>query len=346
MYIKRRNLFKTYVFARSSIQNAFLLLVSAALLILIFACIINFSVNKGFATFFLDKFFGQTAYAEFTEIFTDAQGRVNTILGGYTMIIGEEKPIVKSPSPSPAQYARENTVVENTVSVTSEIKNQTEKTVDCEKLVSEPLSYIKAGKKPSVLIVHTHTTESYLEQDRSIDEEKNMIAIGRVVKEKLIEGGIEVIHDTTVHDYPSYNGAYTRSAATTKNRINENPDINIVLDIHRDAVQSDDGSKLSLVTQIADKKAAQLMFVVGTDAQLSHPKWQENMKLALKLQRCADTIYPTLMRPINLREQRFNQQLSEGSIILEVGTNGNSIEEAKYSASLISDVILKVLNNN
>ena len=87
------------------------------------------------------------------------------------------------------------------------------------------------------------------------------------------------------------------------------------------------------------------MFVVGTDEQLLHENWQENLKLALKLQHKANELYPTLMRPINLREQRFNQQLSSGSIIIEVGSNGNTLEEAKRGAELIADVISAVLLN-
>ncbi|MBQ8636868.1 MAG: stage II sporulation protein P [Clostridia bacterium] len=349
MHVFKQSPLKTFIVSKNTVDKTLFAITSIFVLITVFI-ITSISIeNKGFVRFVIDKFIGNTTvYAEFSEIFTDSKGRVNAILGGYTMIVGENEEALPSPSPNtsapkPSQIPQ---VVENTSSALTEIKNQSGKTVDAEKLISEPLSFVQKGKKPTVLIIHTHTTESYLEQDRSVDDSKNMIAVGKVVKEKLSNAGISVIHDTTVHDYPSYNGAYTRAAATTNLRLKENPDINIILDIHRDAIASDDGSKLSLVTEIDGKKTAQLMFVVGTDSQLTHNKWNENLKLALKLQRKANELYPTLMRPINLREQRFNQQLSEGSVILEVGTNGNSIEEAKQGAALISDVIIKVLNNN
>lgn len=349
MHIFKHNLFKTFIVSKNTVDKTLFMITSIFILITVFIVTSISIENKGFVSFVIDKFIGNTTvYAEFSEIFTDSKGRVNAILGGYTMIVGENEQIPPSQSPNilappPSQIPQ---VIENTSSALTEIKNQSGKTVDVEKLLSEPLSFVEKGKKPTVLIIHTHTTESYLEQDRSVDDSKNMIAVGKVVKEKLSNAGISVIHDTTVHDYPSYNGAYERAAATTNKRLKENPDINIILDIHRDAIASDDGSKLSLVTEIDGKKTAQLMFVVGTDSQLKHSKWNENLKLALKLQRKANELYPTLMRPVNLREQRFNQQLSEGSVILEVGTNGNSIDEAKRGAEVISDVIIKVLNNN
>ncbi|MEE0943935.1 MAG: stage II sporulation protein P [Clostridia bacterium] len=349
MGIFRKKTMKTFVLSKNTIDNTMYLFISIITVVIILIITSVCSSKKSFTNYILDRFIGRTtAYAEIAEIFTDDKGRVNAILGGYTMLLGKDGKEVKSIEPldTPAPTVPKPTIIENTASSVLEIKNQSGKSVDCEKLVSEPLNFIKKGQKPQVLIIHTHTTESYFDKDRSVDENKNMIAVGKVVKEKLTDAGISVIHDTTVHDYPSYNGAYTRAAATTNKRLSENPEINIILDIHRDAIASNDGSKLSLVTEINKEKTAQLMFVVGTDAQLSHSKWQENMKLALKLQRKANELYPTLMRPINLREQRFNQQLSEGSIILEVGTNGNSIEEAKRGAVYISDVIVKVLNNN
>lgn len=340
--------YKTFVIDKSGIDGVFFLCAGTVAVLVVFIAACIGMGNKTFAKNIIGNFIGtKTAYAYIAEAL-DNENRIDAIIGTYTMTETKEKNDTNTP-----QIAREDVKTEQTPQVTesktvssSEIKNQSGKTVDTEKLLAEPLAFEKDGKKPCVLIVHTHTTESYLEQDRSIDETKNMIAIGTVIKDRLENGGIKVIHDTTVHDYPTYNGAYTRSAATVKNRLAENPDINIVLDIHRDAVAANDGKKVSLVTEINGEKTAQLMFVVGTDAQLTHEKWHENLKLALKLQRTADELYPTLMRPINLREQRFNQQLSEGSIILEVGANGNSIDEAKHSAELISNVLIKLLNNN
>lgn len=297
----------------------------------------------------MDRYLGRNrAYAEAVEIFKDPQGRVSAIMGGYTYLVSEKpSPAPTEPAPSqtpPPQVQPEPVkVTESTSQSLAEVKNLAGKSFDADALAASPLAYKIDKDTPQVLIVHTHTTESYFEQDRSVDETKNMTAVGNVIAQKLEEGGIPTVHDITVHDYPSYNNAYTRAAATTKNRLAENPGIKIVLDVHRDAVAAADGSKLKLACDINGEKSAQVMFVVGTDAQLTHEYWQENLKLALKLQRMANEMYPGLMRPINLREQRFNQQLSKGSIIIEVGTNGNTLDEAKKGAELIANVLVEVL---
>ncbi len=252
-------------------------------------------------------------------------------MGGYTRLIAESSAspapdnIQESTAPPETQEPAAPQVTESTSKSLAEIKNQAGKTVDSDALANAPLAYKIEDGSPQVLIIHTHTTESYYEQDRSVDETKNITAVGNVIDEKLKAGGIEAIHDVTVHDYPSYSGAYTRSAATAKSRLLQNPGIKVILDVHRDAVASADGSKLKLTADINGEKAAQVMFVVGTDAQLAHCNWQENLKLALKLQRAANEL---------------------GSIIIEIGTNGNPLDEAKKGAELIGDVLVKVLSEN
>lgn len=347
MHLQKKNAFKTVILTRCRVKTLFSAFCGVFLLVILVAASSKLSAT-GFFRGIMDIFFMQSrVHAEITEFFTDSEGRVHTIMDGYTMIVSEEKP-APTPKSTENKPSEDNQTVpiteERTITSVQDIKNQSGKEPDTEKLINAPLAFESENNKPNVLIVHTHTTESYYETDRNLDENKNMIAIGKVIKEKLSNAGIAVIHDTTVHDYPSYNNAYTRSAATVKNNISNNPDINIVLDIHRDAVATEDGSKLSLVTDINGEKVAQMMFVVGTDVQLKHEYWEENLKLALKLQHSANELYPGLMRPINLREQRFNQQLSKGSIIIEVGTNGNTIDEAKRGAELMGDVLVKVLS--
>ena len=355
--MKREKNLRTLIITRSVIKGAFGA-VCGVLILSITATVLTTAVQKdsGFMNSIIDRYFGRNkVYAEVSEIISDPEGRVSAILDSYTIALYEKGKATPTPSPVPStspeavlntepQKQTTPKIVERTATAVSEIKNLSGKSIDAEKIAKEPLGYKISSTSPQVLIVHTHTTESYHEQDRSVDEEKNMTAVGKVMAKKLSESGILCVHDTTVHDYPSYNGAYTLSAATTKAQLAANPSIKIVLDVHRDAVSSEDGSKLKLSTNINGESVAQIMFVVGTDAQLKHNNWKENMKLALKLQRKANEMYPTLMRPINLRAQRFNQQLSKGSIIIEVGTNGNTIEEAKRGAELISDVIVSVLN--
>ena len=134
------------------------------------------------------------------------------------------------------------------------------------------------------------------DNSRSTDNEKNMIAIGKVIGDILTSKGVKVIHDTTFHDYPVYNGAYGRSLSTIKAHQKENPDINVVLDIHRDAVTDSDGSQVKVLTEIKGKKTAQLMLVVGTDAGgLTHSAWRDNLIFASKIQKKAEYLWHILI---------------------------------------------------
>lgn len=254
-----------------------------------------------------------------------------------------------APEPEPAAAQEEKPIEEISAAKGMAVTNSTSISVDTSALISEPLGYTLSDDGPQILIVHTHTTESYTDSgktkytasdgDRSTDETKNMTAVGKALADALTERGISVIHDTTVHDYPAYNGSYNRSKATVLANLNKYPSIKIVLDVHRDGIIRADGTKVKVACDIDGAKASQCMFVVGTNALLEHNGWQENMKLACKLQNKANELYPGFMRPINLREQRFNQQLSPGALIIEVGSNGNTLNESIYAAKLMGNVI-------
>ncbi len=230
------------------------------------------------------------------------------------------------------------------------INNATGYNVSPDIACGEPLYINPDENGPQVLIVHTHTTECYDgdnlvgASDRTTDESKNMIEIGRVIKNVLEENGIKCIHDTTVHDYPSYQGAYTREMATIEKNLSEYPSIKIVLDVHRDAFIYQDGSKLKVECDINEESTAKVMIVCGTDAMgLTHPKWYENFKLASKIQNAAQIMYPGMMRPLNLRRERFNMHLTTGSLILEIGANGNTLSQAKSAGEKIAKAIAAVI---
>ena len=166
-----------------------------------------------------------------------------------------------------------------------------------------------------------------------MSEEENVIRIGNVIEEELKKAGIEALHDKTLHDYPNFNGSYANSLKTIEKYKAQYPSIQAVFDVHRDAFVADDGSKAKFVTDAGGAKAAQLMLVVGTDAGgLEHNNWRENMKLALQLQQFISEKYPTLMRGVNLRRERFNGHTTLGSLIIEVGASGNSMSEAENGA--------------
>ncbi len=237
------------------------------------------------------------------------------------------------------------------------LKNNTGVSVDLKSLIKQQLSFkISKDSSPQVLIVHTHTTESYmsekrdyyLESDasRSTDTEKNMALIGEVFAQKLTEAGIGVIHDKTLHDHPSYTGSYDRSAETVKKHLKNNPSIKIVVDIHRDAITDSSKTKTRPIAQINGRDAAQVMLVMGsqTGGITNFPKWKENLSLAVKYQQTLEVMYPSLARAITLNSAKYNQNLTVGSILLEVGSEANTFSEAEYAAECAATALVSLLN--
>ena len=232
------------------------------------------------------------------------------------------------------------------------IRNDTDFGVNVEELLNSPLNINTSGSEPKILILHTHTTECYSPEgastyqadksDRSLDETQNMTAVGAAVKAVFDKYNIPAIHDATVHDHPSFNGSYANSLNTVNSYLAKYPSISVVLDLHRDAFVYEDGSKAKFVTKINGKDAAQLMIVVGTNGGgLDHPSWRENMKLAVQLQNKITQKHPSLMRGINLRKERFNGHTTKGSMIIEVGSSGNTLSEAIYGATLGAEEIAR-----
>lgn len=235
------------------------------------------------------------------------------------------------------------------------IRNDTDYSVDIDSMLADKLTFDMKGSGPKVLILHTHATESYTPEgaaaydaaksDRSQNLSENIVRVGEEMKNIFEQNGIETIHDTTLHDYPNFNGSYGNSLKTAEMYKAKYPSIRVVLDIHRDSFVYDDGTKAKFVTNIDGKKAAQLMLVVGTNAGgLEHPDWRENMKFALKLQTRITDKYPTLMRGVNLRKERFNGHTTHGSLIIEVGSSGNTLNEALVGAGCAASEIAAFLN--
>lgn len=220
---------------------------------------------------------------------------------------------------------------------------------DLAALLRAPLDWDLTGAEPTVLIVHTHTTESYTgdhdyaEPYRSLDGRENMLAIGDEVARVLELGGIQVLHDRTVHDYPGYSGAYSAARATVRSYLEAYPSIRLVLDLHRDAAGDGDAGQLVTAATVGGQRSAQLMMVVGTDAGGSpHPNWQENLALALKLTALLEQENPGITRPVSLRSGRYNMDLSPGSLLVEVGAAGNTRQEALIAANALAQAILQL----
>ena len=221
-------------------------------------------------------------------------------------------------------------------------------------LLGEGTVDVALGEGPHILIVHTHGSEAYSMTDGDLYEESdpyrttdcthNVVRVGEEIATVFRTYGFQVIHDTTLCDYPAYNGAYDRSQAVVEQWLEQYPTIKVVLDVHRDALVGSEGEIYKMVSQEAGEKVAQVMIVLGTDAGGGeHSRWRDNMAFALKLQKNLVKGYSSLARPIVLRKSRYNQHLSPGSILVEVGGHGNTLSEAIAGARLWADNAARTL---
>lgn len=217
-------------------------------------------------------------------------------------------------------------------------------------LVMEKLDWDLTGDEPTVLIYHTHAMESYTPQTgedyteevpfRTADLDYNMVSIGTRLAELLEKAGISVLHDTTLHDAASYNGSYTSSRETVEGYLAQYPSIRLVLDIHRDAAEDGNGHQVAATAETAQGDTARLMLVLGSEAGgLYNPNWQENYALAVKLQAVLEQESPGLCRELRLTDQRYNQDLSPGALLIEVGAAGNTHEEALRAMTPLAEAI-------
>lgn len=213
---------------------------------------------------------------------------------------------------------------------------------------------LSTPEEPTVLIYHTHATEAYepVTRDyyddrynsRSTEQDKNMIRVGDEIAKQLEAAGIGVIHDTTLHDYPSYNGAYERSAETIQKYLDEYPSIKITIDVHRDAIEESDGTRIAPVAEIDGKKAAQIMIISGCDdGTMNMPNWPDNLRFAAAFQSQMEANYPGLTRPIFFCYRLYNMNKTPGSLLLEFGAHGNSLEEAVYSGELCGKALAELI---
>ena len=223
-------------------------------------------------------------------------------------------------------------------------------TADPGELIQRPLDWDLTGEEPSVLILHTHATESFTKSPgeryeessafRTLSEDYNMLSVGDRVAELLEAGGISVLHDHTLHDYPSYNSSYTHARNSIQSYLEQYPSIKLVLDLHRDA-SGDNNNQMTTSATVNGEKSAQIMLViaVGTAAR-PVPLWHENLALGLKLHVQLERNAPGICRYIKMRSSRFNQDLSPGALLVEVGAAGNTHPEAIKAAEVLAQAIL------
>lgn len=234
------------------------------------------------------------------------------------------------------------------------IKNNMGIDMDFDSLLEEKLPFeMKKTDSPQVLIYHTHTSESYMDEDvdyyyesyysRTQNTDYNVTSVGEILAETLTEKGITTLHDSTVHD-STYSGSYDRSMQTIQSIMEHNEDIKVVIDIHRDAIGSDT-YKVKPVFEYDGRQGAQIMLMSGCDidGEMGFDTWEENLNFALKIQNQAEKMYPGMTRPLTFGYFAYNEYLCNGSLLIEVGTDANTIEEAEYTAELLGNVLYEVL---
>lgn len=222
--------------------------------------------------------------------------------------------------------------------------------------LQKPFAAALGESEPQVLILHTHGSEAYTPVPgtegivwsgdyRTTDYRYNVVRVGDEMAEVLGEAGISVLHDRTLYDYPNYTGAYDRALAAIQTYLEKYPSIRFVLDVHRDAIEDGQGNQYKAVSEVEGVGIpAQMSLVMGSDGSgLEHPNWLENLRLAAAVQQDVLEHYPTLMRPVLLRNSRYNQHATTGSLLLEVGAAGNSPEEAVLAGRLFAERLAAVL---
>ena len=243
---------------------------------------------------------------------------------------------------------------------TGSIKNNTKQTAaDIAAEIENPLPFaIEVGSaEPQVLIMHTHATEDYRlsaglwftpgDGARSTDRSINMCAVGRVMADTLNAAGICTLHDETLNDYPSYTGSYANSRAVVQQYLAQHPSIKVVLDVHRDAIERENGARCAPVCTIDGRQAAQVMIICGCDngTSVQLPNWRQNLRFAAAWERSMEAKYPGFTRPVLFSYRFYNQDLTTGSLLIEIGGHGNNLNEALYAGYLAAQGLVDALLN-
>ncbi len=222
-------------------------------------------------------------------------------------------------------------------------------------LTEDPAVHIKADGSVEVLIYHTHTSEAYSKnytgfyytdmETRTGNRDMSVVAVGEELKKALEAQGIGVVHDTTVND-ELFNGSYSRSWEVIQKNLEEHPTIQVTIDLHRDSMTTEEGVKYKPTAVIGGRKAAQVMFLAGSDASGEwgdFPDWKDNLHLILRVQQKAAELYPDLLRPLDFSDSKYNMNATKGSMLIEVGTEVSTVSEARYSGRLLGEILGEAL---
>ena len=234
-----------------------------------------------------------------------------------------------------------------------DLRQACECNVDAEALITQPLDWDMTADDFTVLILHTHVSESYTKAEgdsyieheayRTENEEYNMVAIGNTVENILKRQGINVIHETKSFEYPDTDYAYDNVKEYLNEKLSENPDIKLVIDLHRDAALNSEGNEWGPTVITNERETAMLSFVLGTFCEMESTAgdWQKNAEFTFKLEAQLEKMYPDICRQTFISGYQYNQNLPAVFLLAEVGLAGNTLEEANNAAYCLSQGILE-----
>lgn len=236
------------------------------------------------------------------------------------------------------------------------MKNVNKTQVSIKDILNEKIDLSVSRDEPSVLIFHTHTTETYqiLDRDfyakgfktRTNNKGENMVRVGEAIAEEIEKAGFGVIHDKEIYD-SKYTGAYGKSREGIEEILKKNPSVQIVLDVHRDAISDGDGTKVKPVVAVKGKKAAQIMLISGCQEEgnpiTNLPDWRYNLTFAVHLQQKLEELFEGITRPLYFCPRSYNMNVTHCSLLVEVGSDSNTLEEAVYTGKCIGTALAEIL---
>ena len=201
---------------------------------------------------------------------------------------------------------------------------------------------------PQILIYHTHSQETYIDSIPN-DESTSIMGVGERLSNILrTKYGYNVIHHMGKYDVGGREYAYSNAMADIEAVLAQNPSIEVIIDLHRDETNAD----TRLVTKIQDKTMAKFMFFNGLSytkelgelTSLPNPYVQDNLSFAFQMQLFAEEYYPGLTRRIYLKGYRYNMHYRAKTLLIELGSQTNTVEEAMNSCEPLAHIISEVLN--
>lgn len=221
--------------------------------------------------------------------------------------------------------------------------------INAQKLLSHDLAMEKS-ESPQILIYHTHSQEEYLDYHTG-NTQATVVNVGQYLTQLLEAKGYQVIHDTSVYDLVDgeldRNKAYTYALENVNRIVEENPSIQVVIDLHRDGVNE----SLHLVNEVNGKQTASIMFFNGLSQTptgpidyLYNPNLEGNLAFSLQMQMKAAAYYPGLTRKIYLKGLRYNLHLRPRSTLIEVGAQTNTYEEARNAMEPLAEILDMILS--